>query len=392
MCKHSQQTQYQSSGSPRLTAYPGAIIALRYQENGHVTLPQNQKGKPADRGTVRIYGTAHPSPNEAFLNVFGQWNEMGDGGDRRGQLVASQAFDDGRCYQVNSGDISKSRQAQYAHPASDLTGADLWCQNNIRLPSDIAVSSTYTLYWSWDWATVAGVDPALPEGKAEVYTTCIDLDIVAKPGSKRLLKDRQAPSPSPSPASGNLNSAAIPAYMSSLTASPAPASASPVVSAKPTPQSQPSSHVAADLKSTTNGGVASYIESVVSAAIVAAQIPKTVTVIESAVSPGTTAVAAAQSAATPASYSAPPPANYAPSSTLPAASMPPPKSLAINAPILSGTATPIAASPAPQSSLTPVIASGAPQNGTTAANGQRGCNACKAKRQSRIFGKNSVGN
>ena len=45
MCKHTQETQYQSPGNPRLKASPGDLVALRYQENGHVTLPQNQPGK-----------------------------------------------------------------------------------------------------------------------------------------------------------------------------------------------------------------------------------------------------------------------------------------------------------------------------------------------------------
>src|SRR5271156_3127949 len=46
MCMPSQQDQVQTSGSPRLQAAPGAAISLRYQENGHVTLPDNQPGKP----------------------------------------------------------------------------------------------------------------------------------------------------------------------------------------------------------------------------------------------------------------------------------------------------------------------------------------------------------
>lgn len=37
MCKKTQQTQFQSNGSPRLQAAPGAMVALRYEENGHVS-------------------------------------------------------------------------------------------------------------------------------------------------------------------------------------------------------------------------------------------------------------------------------------------------------------------------------------------------------------------
>ena len=526
MCKRSQQAQYQSNGSPRLQASPGDLVALRYQENGHVTIPSNQPGKQLNRGTVYIYGTTQPATPELFLNVFGQWNENSTGGDKRGVLLATQSFDDGYCYQVNGGNISTHRQAQFPHTPNQLMGANLWCQNDIALPTDIPTGKPYTLYWVWDWPTEPGVDPNLPKGKAELYSTCMDLDIVAQPGSKRRVKARQAPSPASQSALDHLNSAAIPAYVSSLTASPVPAGASQAVSAPDsaaspyvssltasaapagpsptvsaqvspaspestiTPSASPSvvanpANPAAqviDYNSMTNAGEASYIENAVSAAIVAEapKVPLTVTVdiVESVISPtapgAAGAAAATQPASAPAStpvaspayvapasapvaspaYVAPAsspaasPASMAPAatqaaspasaSTPPTASTPtpaqapanavssmPPDSLEINPPILSaspststtvslqglsGTATPVAASPAvaatsvlaagaskspviasgpATNSTAPVMASGSSQNGTVAAKGQRGCSAttCKSKRQSKIFGK-----
>ena len=430
MCKQTQQSQFQSSENPRLQASPGSLVALRYQENGHVSLPQNQKGKQPGGGSVRVYGTTQPKSPELFLDVFGQWNEAGTGGDKRGKLLVTQNYDDGRCYQVNSGNISTTRQEQFPHTADTLMGADLWCQNNIAIPTDIPVGSTMTIYWVWDWPTEAGVDPALPNGKAEIYTTCMDVDIVAKPASKRNnMKARQAPSPTPSSAAmGALNSAAIPAYMSSLTASPAPAGASPAVSAQgsaaspqPAPSQQPA---AADPNSVTNAGVASYIESAVNAAI-AAQMPKipvtvTVDVVESIISPMTAAAAVAQStppaaAATPAAAAAAnpaaaaaavpannnnnappaaaanpqqppaqaqaPPASYPPTASPaqasssspspgPAASMPP-TSLDIQPPMLSGTATPVPTSASAASAVVAAAGTDASasssQSGTPAA-------------------------
>ena len=407
MCKHSQQTQYQTGDSPRLQAAPGDLVALRYQENGHVTLPQNQPGKPANRGLVYIYGTTQPKSPELFLDVFGQWNADGTGGDRRGKLLETQPFDDGYCYQVNGGNISTERQAQHPHTPNELMGANLWCQNNIALPTDAATGKPYTLYWVWDWPTEAGVDPNLPKGKAELYTTCMDVDIVAKKGNKRRVKARQAP-PSPSSAPGDLNNAAIPAYVSSLTASPAPAGASPAASAHassaaPEPKVTPSASVQAaaqgpDSNFMTNAGVVSYINSAVSQAV-AAQIPKgSQTVIVTAGAPASTPHAS----------------HYTPTQALaPAVSSMPPQAMSINPPVLSaspsppgfsGTATPVDASPAvaagaAKSSSIPVIVSGAATNSTSSgtsqngAKGPRGCTAktCKSKRQSRIFG-NKGGN
>jgi hypothetical protein len=70
MCMLSQQEQVQTDGSPRLQAATGDAIALRYQENGHVTLPDNQPGKLANRGTVFVYSTTQPSLSDTLLGIY----------------------------------------------------------------------------------------------------------------------------------------------------------------------------------------------------------------------------------------------------------------------------------------------------------------------------------
>ncbi|OJJ35504.1 hypothetical protein ASPWEDRAFT_172305 [Aspergillus wentii DTO 134E9] len=184
MCKETQRKQKQTDGSPRLEASAGAAIALRFQENGHVTLPQNQPGKPKNRGTVYVYGTTEPKEDEKLLDVHKSWNKDGTGGDKRGVLLSKQNFDDGRCYQVNGGSISTNRQAKFKHTANQLMGADLWCQQDIALPSNAPTGKPYTLYWVWDWPTAPGVDPTYPNGKPEVYSTCMDVDVVDSPTSR----------------------------------------------------------------------------------------------------------------------------------------------------------------------------------------------------------------
>lgn len=180
MCKASQKSpSSQSSTSPRLNAAPGDAIALRFQENGHVTLPESQAGKAENRGDVFVYGTSQPKDDELFNEVHGVWTADGKGGDGRGVLLVKAAYDDGQCYQVNGGAISQDRQKQFAHPTNQLMGADLWCQTDLRLPSDLSTDEPYTLYWVWDWATAPGIDKGLPNGKNETYTTCMDIDSVA---------------------------------------------------------------------------------------------------------------------------------------------------------------------------------------------------------------------
>lgn len=224
MCKDSQQKQVQTDGSPRLQAAPGALVALRYQENGHVTLPQTQPGKPENRGTVFIYGTTQPSETDTFLGIHKQWNAAGTGGDKRGKLLATQPFDDGQCYQINGGEISVARQTQFPHQASQLMGADLWCQNDIAVPSDAPVGKLYTLYWVWEWPTAPSQD--VPNGKAETYTSCLDLEIsnLGQPNPK--VSPRAAQENGDKTGAGSsLNNMAIPKYMKELTQqSDAPAS------------------------------------------------------------------------------------------------------------------------------------------------------------------------
>ncbi|KAI4113450.1 MAG: hypothetical protein LQ338_008171, partial [Usnochroma carphineum] len=91
MCMPSQQQPQQSSDSPKLKAAPGDMVALRYQENGHVTIPQNQPGKPSNRGTIFVYGTTNPSPDDKLLSIHKVWNPEGTGGDKRGKLLATES-------------------------------------------------------------------------------------------------------------------------------------------------------------------------------------------------------------------------------------------------------------------------------------------------------------
>ncbi|KAJ5103850.1 hypothetical protein N7532_004379 [Penicillium argentinense] len=227
LCKDTQQDQTQSDGSPRLQASAGAAIALRYQENGHVTLPQNQPGKPKNRGTVYVYGTTQPKVGEKLLDVHGAWTADGTGGDGRGVLLSTQNFDDGRCYQINSGEISETRQQKYPHQASQLTGADLWCQQDIQLPTTIPSGKLYTLYWVWDWPTAPGADPTYPQGKTEIYTTCMDVDVQNTAADRQKVDDIYA-------TGQDLNKAAIPSEFDHLSAQQIPVESQAATSASPT--------------------------------------------------------------------------------------------------------------------------------------------------------------
>lgn len=242
MCKDT-QTKPDPDKSPRLQATAGGFVALRYQENGHVTLPENPVGKAPNRGTVFIYGTSEPSETDTFLAIHKQWNAAGTGGDKRGKLIASQDYDDSQCYQVNGGSISVSRQKEFPHQSDQVMGGDIWCQNNIALPSDLPVGKAYTLYWVWDWATLPNIDPGLPDGKVETYTTCMDIDITGSADNTRVkaFMNAQQKNADIAPSTNNavLNNAAIPKYMDKLRKEAVGEQPSVEPASAPAPASQP---------------------------------------------------------------------------------------------------------------------------------------------------------
>ncbi|KAI1489440.1 hypothetical protein F5X96DRAFT_683965 [Biscogniauxia mediterranea] len=176
ICRDTQQTVGQFDARyPPLKARPGDFIALQYQENGHVTLVENTPHKPRN-STVFIYGTSSPSKDDRLLSIHRVWNASGTGGDKRGVLLAARSFDDGKCYQINDGPVSLARQKTYPKVPKVPQGADLWCQNDLRLPLNIRDDYYYTLYWVWEWPTIP--TNTVPRGRMEVYTSCMDVQIL----------------------------------------------------------------------------------------------------------------------------------------------------------------------------------------------------------------------
>ncbi|KAK4952312.1 hypothetical protein LTR66_013746 [Elasticomyces elasticus] len=96
VCKNTQRIPNTNIQWPNLRVTPGGYVAMKYLENGHVTLPDDQKGKPRAGGTVFVYGTTRPSQTETIADVL-KWTADGSGGNKKGLLLAAQNYDDGRC-------------------------------------------------------------------------------------------------------------------------------------------------------------------------------------------------------------------------------------------------------------------------------------------------------
>jgi hypothetical protein len=187
LCHENQRKQEQSQDKyPRLQATPGGFMAMRYMENGHITKPDNQKGKPEKGGTIFVYGTTEPKEDEKLVDVL-KWTQDGQGGDKRGKLLATNDFDDGRCYEKNETPVSQERSQSNPNFAMGqaVEGAPgnypLFCETNAQLPEDAEMGKPYTVYWIWQWPTApGGVDESYTNGKDEYYTTCIDVDVASK--------------------------------------------------------------------------------------------------------------------------------------------------------------------------------------------------------------------
>jgi hypothetical protein len=203
VCRNSQQTRnYTNPAYPMLKAAPGDYVAMKYLENGHVTLPWNQPGKPPQGGTVYVFGTTDAIEDEKLVDVM-KWTENGSGGNGRGRLLATQNFDDGRCHQLNDCSNSVERQAAFPNPIPGQPDSvsELWCETDVKLPEDLK-SGIYTTYWVWQWPTEPCKECAYPEGKDEWYTTCADHQIIA-PGPDDEVKLADAPATNTLPMEDN---------------------------------------------------------------------------------------------------------------------------------------------------------------------------------------------
>lgn len=108
------------------------------------------------------------------------WTTDGTGDDGRGVLLTAQNFDDGRCYQINCGNLSVARQIVFPDhiPGQSTPSVEQWCETDLRIPSDQPVGRNLTIYWLGQWPTQLDYDCTYPDGKDEYYSTCADFDIV----------------------------------------------------------------------------------------------------------------------------------------------------------------------------------------------------------------------
>ncbi|KAI0426890.1 hypothetical protein F5Y09DRAFT_317740 [Xylaria sp. FL1042] len=151
---------------PPLKAGAGDYIAMQYQENGHVTQP-DLTPRPYHSGNVYVYGTSQHQDTDGINDVLNSWTVDGQGGNKKGKLLASHYFDDGQCYQDAPG-IALAQQRKAQHGVEQLP-----CQTDLQLPADLPSDGTYTLMWVWDWPRIISDT----QNVTEIYTTCAQIDL-----------------------------------------------------------------------------------------------------------------------------------------------------------------------------------------------------------------------
>ncbi|KAF7856980.1 hypothetical protein EAF04_009740 [Stromatinia cepivora] len=184
-----------------LSAAPGDFVAVRYQENGHVTEPTQAdtptQGKGFGSGLVYVYGTADSKATDKINSIHNVWNKDGTGGDKRGKLLAVQYYDDMACFLAGNtnGDLfvdtptgkktlAAVRQEAYPFTPTDPMGANLWCQTDFQIPAEAQANKDYSIYWVWDWPTM---DKTTGQRVVnETYTSCADIAITGSVNTEEI--------------------------------------------------------------------------------------------------------------------------------------------------------------------------------------------------------------
>ena len=183
-------TQY-----PRLKVKAGDSLVANYTENGHVTrdkLPPDNKPHP---GNYSWFWTGKPFTGS---RTDGSQLLTFDNLNNQNRLAGPASFDDGICAESNNNNMGRTGPRN--------------CQSHFTIPAGTA-PGIYALYWVWDFTKLTAVDPTY----LELYTSCMDVEVVAGDGTS------PAPASAP-PASkskkGGQNQTPI---MSNVIIEPAPA-------------------------------------------------------------------------------------------------------------------------------------------------------------------------
>lgn len=159
---------------------------LQYNENGHITKPQNNRYGKTDTGTVFVYGTNDSLQSDAVQRIYKVQTADSTSSNRRGRLLYRGDFDNRRCYQYTTASsrfsaIANARAKKFLGPGLNDTeqGQNLQYVVDVTMPS-IEIGSEYSLYQVQDWPSSIADGLSYITVVPQVYTTCIDIRIIAQ--------------------------------------------------------------------------------------------------------------------------------------------------------------------------------------------------------------------
>src|SRR5579862_1138456 len=147
---------------PRLVVKAGDSIVANYTENGHVTQDKLAPDNKPHPGQYKWYWTA-----KAFTGSTDDGSQIKLFSDLDDKFLLSgpSNFDDGRCAESTNNNMGRM--------------GPINCQSHITIPAGTA-PGIYALYWVWNFPKIpASIDPTY----SEVYTSCMDVEVVAGDGS-----------------------------------------------------------------------------------------------------------------------------------------------------------------------------------------------------------------
>ncbi|GAO50185.1 hypothetical protein SAICODRAFT_27712 [Saitoella complicata NRRL Y-17804] len=146
---------------PRLSTYAGDSIVASYTENGHVTKDKLAPNGTTRPGTYNWYWTGVAYGGGDSATSSSQLHTLSDLSDST-LLSGPHDFDDGKC----------------AVDSDNSLGRDgpIPCEGTFTIPSGTA-PGLYMLAWVWNFPKV------LEEGYQEIYTTCMDVEVLAVSGT-----------------------------------------------------------------------------------------------------------------------------------------------------------------------------------------------------------------
>jgi len=181
---------------PRLQVKAGDNLVANYTENGHVTqdkLPPDNKPHP---GNYSWFWTGKPftgsTTDGSQLLLFDDLNDAN-------RLSGPSDFDDGRCAESDNNTMGRTGPTN--------------CQSHFTIPAGTE-PGIYALYWVWDFTKLTAVDPTY----LELYTSCMDVEVVANDGTS----SASALAPAPAPPASNANKGGTPTTIVTVNG-PAPA-------------------------------------------------------------------------------------------------------------------------------------------------------------------------